>query len=142
MPFPIPEGNQTDSTHQLTPQSHWFHAESEHVGRWRLLMFSGRVTTRLRIEQDHKAHTARFSLIPTRYNLLSHFQGMWAVDPAAGGCTLHLEQELQPRVFLLPPLGLLLKRIAAHQVRGIFADLQSEAERINAGKPTLKLRTK
>ena len=46
-------------------------------------------------------------------------------------------QELQPAVFMPPPLGGALKQLACKQLRGIFQDMQQEADRINHGKPTL-----
>ena len=46
-------------------------------------------------------------------------------------------QELQPAIFLPPPLGGLLKQLACRQLRGIFQDLHQEAARIKGGAPTL-----
>lgn len=46
-------------------------------------------------------------------------------------------QELQPAVWLPPPLGGLLRQLACSQLRGVFQDLQSEAAKINAGRPSL-----
>ena len=55
-----------------------------------------------------------------------------------GACSLlTLEQRMQPAVPLPPPLGGVLKQLACKQLRGIFADLQREAARINSGQPTL-----
>ena len=48
-------------------------------------------------------------------------------------------QELQPAIFLPPPLGGLLKQLACRQLRGIFQDLHQEAARIKGGAPTLPL---
>lgn len=52
-------------------------------------------------------------------------------------CLLSLDQEMQPAVPLPPPLGGVLRHLACRQLAGIFEDLQQEAARINAGRPTL-----
>jgi hypothetical protein len=46
-------------------------------------------------------------------------------------------QELQPAIFLPPPLGSILKQVACRQLRSVFQDLRAEAARINKGCPTL-----
>jgi hypothetical protein len=127
--------------------------ESEHTARWRLLLFTGTLATRLRIAQNFNTFTASFALTPGGSRALREFHGTWAVQAAdddassgsgsgdeAAGCWVHLDQLLQPAVPLPPPLGFLLKRIAANQVRGIFADLRAEAGRIHAGTSTLNAR--
>lgn len=117
--------------------------ESEHVATWRLFALSGRLRTRLRVEQDHAGLVSRFQLLPGRFNLLRSFNGTWTVEeqpPGADGgerCRLTLEQELQPAIFLPPPLGSILKQVACRQLRSVFQDLRAEAARINKGCPTL-----
>ena len=111
--------------------------QSTHLASWRFFVFSGCLSTRLRVEQDFNACTARFVLLPTRFSPLRRFEGSWAAGADGGGCRLRLDQELQPAGFLLPPLGRLLKHIACNQVRGVFEDLREEAGRIHAGTPTL-----
>ncbi|KAL4422949.1 hypothetical protein ABPG75_009146 [Micractinium tetrahymenae] len=131
--------------------------ESEHVATWRLLALHGHLRTRLLVEQDHRALVSRFKLIHGRFSPLRTFQGRWEVHPqppercaqahgsnagspgSLGGqcCELTLEQELQPAVWLPPPLGGLLRQLACRQLRGVFQDLQAEAARINAGRPSL-----
>ncbi|PSC68253.1 hypothetical protein C2E20_8103 [Micractinium conductrix] len=125
--------------------------ESEHVAIWRWFAFSGRMKTRLLIEQDFKAMHSRFSLVRGRFSPMSTFDGCWharaqpperwaAAHPGSGPrecCEMVLEQKLQPAVYLPPPLGGLLRQLASRQLQGVFEDLQKEAERINSGQPTL-----
>ncbi|KAL4451221.1 hypothetical protein ABPG77_009293 [Micractinium sp. CCAP 211/92] len=130
--------------------------ESEHLATWRLFGLHGHLRTRLLVEQDHRALTSCFELLHSRFNPLHTFQGRWRVQPqpaercaqahrdtsqAAGSgdacCELTIEQELQPAVWLPPPLGGLLRQLACSQLRGVFQDLQTEAAKINAGRPSL-----
>lgn len=87
-----------------------------------------------------------------RLNPLRSFGGRWTVHPQPSECCAHLssvsgghgacslltlEQIMQPALPLPPPLGSVLNQLACKQLRGIFADLQREAARINSGRPTL-----
>ena len=65
----------------------------------------------------------------------SHLEGGGRRPTAC--CLVTLDQELQPAGFLPPPLGRVLKQVACNQLRSIFQDLSSEAQRINGGRPTL-----
>lgn len=40
-------------------------------------------------------------------------------------------------MWLPPPLGSLLRQLACRQLRGVFQDLQAEAARVGAGRPSL-----
>lgn len=105
----------------------------------------------------HK-RSRRPAATPSRLNPLRTFDGRWVVheqppeacahwsDSGSGtdqnggqiACSLlTLEQQMQPAVPLPPPLGGVLAKLACKQLRGIFADLQREAARINRGQPTL-----
>lgn len=131
--------------------------ESEHVATWRVFALHGHLRTRLLVEQDHEALVSRFRLVHSRFGPLRTFQGCWRARPqppercarAFGGapgeagslgarcCELTLTQELQPAVWLPPPLGGLLRQLACRQLRGVFQDLQAEAARVGAGRPSL-----
>jgi hypothetical protein len=60
----------------------------------------------------------------------------WFPQPAPQRTLITLEQSLQPGLVPPGPLGGLVKSISAAQVKGMLEDLQAEATRIRAGRPT------
>eukprot|EP00887_Chlorella_sp_A99_P002621 scaffold6.g2621.t1 len=129
------------------PDNHEIFRHLEECTSHRVLHEQG---ARMRVEQDHSALTSRFSLLPGRLSPLSVFDGQWQVAPlhdtpgtlngagaVAAGSVVSLRQELRPSALLPPPLGGLLAQLACSQLHGIFGDLQAEAARVRAGRPTL-----
>ena len=111
-----------------------------HEAGWRFLLFSGKFTTYLNVFEDHTNHIMRFEMIPKGGGVVTKFQGEWKIephphDPNASVSTL--EQDIALGVWMPPPLDKLMKSISCRQVRRIVQDLQAEAKRIKAGKPTL-----
>lgn len=119
-----------------------------HEASWRFMMFSGKFTTHLDVEEveyltdagECDAREMRFELLPTRgSSIVSRFHGVWVVkpdsDPNVSLSTL--DQDIALGVWMPPPFDRILKSISARQVKRIFQDLHEEAARINAGTPTL-----
>ena len=58
--------------------------------------------------------------------------------PPAHAHRYTLDQDLALGVPPLPPLNRILKGICCRQIRSIVEDMQAEAARMHAGKPTLR----
>lgn len=135
----------SSSSSSTSPSSRPRKIETAHEAFFRFLLIKGHITTRLIVEESEKDRQFTFSLMPGARGagaVFTHFKGTWKVDPhptKPGASITFLSQELAlRRGFSLPPgLMSLMSKICCGQVRQLFEDLQSEAGKIQAGRPTI-----
>jgi hypothetical protein len=138
-PSPPPSSYASSSSASSRPRK----IETAHEAFFRFLLIKGHLTTRLIVEESEKQRQFTFSLMPGAKGpgaVFTHFKGTWKVDPhptKPGASVTSLSQELALRRGLPPGLMMLMSKICCGQVRQLFEDLQSEAGKIQAGRPTI-----
>eukprot|EP00892_Ulva_mutabilis_P011986 jgi/Ulvmu1/915/UM101_0024.1 len=137
--------------------------EVDHITGWSVLWFSGEFKTRLRVTESKRNGKVHFKLLSS--DIMKDFDGEWTLKPCtqqaldrmygkkdsnpfsaikgifgpskhSRKCLIEFTQQVQPKSVPAPLRGL-ARRIAASALKTTMDDLDKEARRIHAGKPTL-----
>jgi hypothetical protein len=97
--------------------------------KWQFLgVFKGEFVISLAVDENPNDLQLSFSLLDSGF--MKDFVGSWEVSgESSGSCTIRYSLTVSPTIAPPPYIAQLTKKIFAHQVSGVLADLQKELQR-------------